>query len=60
MILSLWNVNDRATSLFMQDFYHLWLSGMSKHDAFRQAFTNIRAKYPSPFYWAAFVLLDAE
>ena len=60
MILSLWNVNDQATSIFMQNFYHLWLSGMSKHDAFRQAVTNIRATYPSPFYWAAFVLLDAE
>lgn len=60
MILSLWNVNDRATSLFMQDFYRLWLGGSSKHGAFRQAVANLRAAYPSPFFWAAFVLLDAE
>ena len=60
MILSLWNVNDRATSLFMQDFYRLWLGGSSKHEAFRQATANLRATHPSPFFWAAFVLLDAE
>lgn len=60
MILSLWNVNDRATSLFMQDFYRLWLGGRSKHEAFSQAVANLRATHPSPFFWAAFVLLDAE
>lgn len=60
MILSLWNVNDRATSLFMQDFYRLWLGGRSKHEAFSLAVANLRATHPSPFFWAAFVLLDAE
>ena len=60
LILSLWNVSDRATSLFMQDFYGRWLSGMSKHDAFTQAVANLRTTHPDPFYWAAFVMLDPE
>ena len=60
LILSLWNVSDRATSLFMQDFYSRWLSGMSKHDAFTQAVADLRTTHPDPFYWAAFVMLDPE
>ena len=60
LILSLWNVSDRATSLFMQDFYSRWLAGMSKHDAFTQAVTNLRTTHPDPFFWAAFVMLDPE
>ena len=60
LILSLWNVSDRATSLFMQDFYSRWLSGMSKHDAFTQAVANLRTTHPDPFFWAAFVMLDPE
>ena len=30
MILSLWNVNARATSLFMHELYRLWRGGSSK------------------------------
>ena len=60
LILSLWNVSDKATSLFMQDFYSRWLAGMSKHDAFTQAVAQLRATHPDPFFWAAFVMLDPE
>ena len=60
LILSLWNVSDRATSLFMQDFYSRWLAGASKHDAFTQAVAQLRATHPDPFFWAAFVMLDPE
>lgn len=58
MIISLWNVNDKAASAFMQIFYKNWLDGVDKYDAFNRAIKEIRAKYPDPFYWASFVLLD--
>ena len=60
LMMSLWNVNDRATAIFMQDFYRLWLGGMTKREAFRTAVNNMRQQHREPFFWAAFTLLDAE
>lgn len=60
LILSLWNVNDRATALFMQAFYDQWLNGKPKRAAFSHAVETLRRSHPNPFFWAAFVLLDAN
>lgn len=58
---SLWSVNDASTSSFMQAFYHLWLNkGESMQDAFKKAMIEQRAKTPAPYYWAPFVMLDAD
>lgn len=58
LIMSLWKVDDNATSLMMQTFYEHLLSGMSKREAFNLAQAAVRAKYPEPYYWAGFVMLD--
>ena len=59
LIMSLWKVPDAQTSQLMQGFYKYWLSGMTKHEAFKKAQGEIRALYPKdPYYWAAFVLID--
>ena len=64
LIMSLWKVDDEATSLFMQSFYKAWLSGKSKHDAFAFAQKTVREysddtkSFKNPKYWAAFILLD--
>lgn len=59
MIVSLWKVDDSATSQMMQSFYKYWLGGMSKHEAFKKAQGEIRALHPNdPYFWAAFVLID--
>lgn len=60
LILSLWNVNDRATAQFMQAFYDQWLNGKPKRAAFSHAVDTLRRSHPNPFFWAAFVLLDAN
>lgn len=60
LILSLWNVNDRTTSIFMQSFYDNWLNGQPERVAFRHAVDTLRRSHPNPFFWAAFVLLDAN
>lgn len=57
VISSLWFVNDRSTKELMAAFYTHWREdGMSKADALRAAQAEVRARYPSPYYWAAFVL----
>jgi len=58
LIISLWMVSDLVSSEFMTAFYTLWLSGMSKQEAFKEAQKQIRSTYPSPYHWAAFVLVD--
>ena len=56
IVMSLWQVDDAATQELMTNFYSIWLKGTEKHAAFRQAQLELRAKYPQPFYWGAFVL----
>lgn len=58
LVMSLWKVDDMATSLMMQTFYEQLLSGKSKRDAFNIAQNTVRNKYPEPYYWAAFIMLD--
>jgi CHAT domain-containing protein/tetratricopeptide (TPR) repeat protein len=58
VIVSLWNVNDRATADLMASLYRGMLrEGKSPAAALRQAQLELRKKkrYESPFYWAAFV-----
>lgn len=58
---SLWSVNDASTSSFMQTFYRLWLNeGQPMQEAFKNTMIEQRAKTPPPYYWAPFVMLDAD
>lgn len=58
LVMSLWKVDDMATSLMMQTFYEQLVSGKSKREAFNIAQSTVRNKYPEPYYWAAFIMLD--
>ena len=58
LLMSLWKVDDNATSYMMQRFYSRMLSGETKHNAFKAAQQEVRYKYPNPYYWAGFVMLD--
>lgn len=61
IVMTLWSVSDVVTKEFMIKFYEN-LAGKSfvwnKRHAFEQAKSYIRTKYPDPFYWAGFVMLD--
>jgi CHAT domain-containing protein len=57
ILMSLWKVDDEATSQLMIEFYKAWLSGVEIHSAFKQSQLNLRKKFTNPFYWGAFILL---
>ena len=60
ILATMWNVNDKSTARFMELFYERWLTGNSMQQSFNEAVNELRKEYPSPYYWAPFVLMDAE
>jgi CHAT domain-containing protein len=57
VLMSLWQVDDKATQELMNAFYSYWVEGKEKHQAFREAQLKIKEQYPSPYFWGAFVLV---
>lgn len=59
LLVNAGEASDVASSLFMTEFYSsLARNGNNVHDAFRKARLAVRKRYPDPFYWAGFLLLD--
>lgn len=59
LVMSLWQVSDLVAKEFMIRFFdNLPSSRWDKRDAFNKAKAAIRAAYPEPFYWAAFIMVD--
>lgn len=62
MLMSLWEVDDNATSILMQAFYDSIVSGIPYREALKVAQTFLReynkGQYSNYKYWAAFVLLE--
>lgn len=61
IVMALWNVSDRLATDFMVTFYEQLASpscAWHKRKAFERTKAIIRNKYPDPFDWAAFVMLD--
>lgn len=58
IMVSLWKVPDAATAMLMSHFYAYYLGGKSIQDAFRLAQEKIRAEYPNPYYWGAFLIVE--
>lgn len=57
MIISLWQVTDKETKIFMETFYGYFLSGIEIHTAFRKTQLDMSKLY-SPYQWAAFELVE--
>ena len=66
VMMSLWEVPDKATEELMTLFYSKWLDGggIEKHEALRQAQLEMREKTKQdhdgrdlPYFWGAFVLV---
>ncbi len=59
LIMSLWQVPDKQTSLLMTTFYKKWLEDkMTIPDAFHAAQKEMRDNGLDPYNWAGFVLVE--
>jgi len=62
ILMSLWEVDDEATRLLMTRFYESLSKGRTKSEALKDAQKAVKGckehDYSSPYYWAAFILLD--
>ncbi len=62
-LVSLWTVDDSASSVLLREFYEEWLTGgVSKSEALRRAQTALRStrRFEDPRFWAAFALAGAD
>ena len=58
VIMTLWEIEDDVTPWFMQYFYEAWLHHHNVRQAYRTAQARLRQHFPSPYYWAVFVLIE--
>ncbi|MEQ8702708.1 MAG: CHAT domain-containing tetratricopeptide repeat protein [Phaeodactylibacter sp.] len=59
IIMSLWQIPDFQTQEFMTAFYFNYLTkALPIPTAFRAAQLELRNRYPEPFFWAGFVLME--
>ena len=58
VLMTLWDVDDAVTELFMTNFYRSRLSGLDNHSSLEKAKAAVRVAYPDPKYWAGFILID--
>ena len=59
LIMSLWQVPDKQTSLLMTTFYKKWLEDkMTIPDAFHAAQKQLRDNGLDPYNWAGFILVE--
>ncbi|MBK8966954.1 MAG: CHAT domain-containing protein [Lewinellaceae bacterium] len=61
ILMSLWEVPDKAASALMAAFYQNYLQqNMPAHEALREAQNSLRAQreFENPYYWAGFVLVE--
>jgi CHAT domain-containing protein/Tfp pilus assembly protein PilF len=63
VLMSMWSVPDLETQELMRLFYQKWLGGKDKHEALREAQSELRARVKArydhdlAYYWGAFVLV---
>jgi CHAT domain-containing protein len=57
LMLSLWDVHDESTTVFMTSFYRALLASGDSAEAGRLAMLETRARHPHPYYWAPFALM---
>src|SRR5208337_2780554 len=66
VLMSMWSVPDQETQELMTLFYRRWLGGKDKHEALREAQSELRATVRArygrdlAYYWGAFVLVGRQ
>ena len=57
LVVSLWRVSDRSTTLLMRRFYEGLGQGLNKPKALQQAALAVKKEFPHPYHWAPFILM---
>ena len=57
LVVSLWLVQDEATTSLMEEYYERLRGGAGPAEALRGAQLAIKDEYPHPYYWAPFILV---
>jgi CHAT domain-containing protein/predicted negative regulator of RcsB-dependent stress response len=60
LVVSLWAVNDPATTELMKGFYKLLREGRRPRAALREAALRLKQQQPHPYYWAPFVMIGSN
>jgi CHAT domain-containing protein len=60
VMVSLWTAHDAATAALMCACYAGLAAGKCRAAALREAQQRVRALYPHPYHWAAFILIGAR
>lgn len=58
VIASLWKVSDEVTADLMVLFYKNLMSGIEPYESLIRAQREMSLRYPDPYYWAAFIMVD--
>ncbi len=57
ILMTLWKVDDESTEKLMTAFYRSWIQLGDKAEALHRTQMEIKAQYPDPYYWGAFVMM---
>lgn len=60
LIMSMFKVDDDATQRLMLKFYQKWMNSGNLRQSFVEAKKELRADFPEPIYWGAFMMIGLE
>jgi CHAT domain-containing protein len=60
LIMSMFKVDDQATQKLVDTFYNKWMTTKNLRQSFIDAKKEIRAEYPEPIYWGAFMMIGLD
>lgn len=60
LIMSMFKVDDEATQKLMVKFYQKFINSGQVRNSFIDAKKELRAEYPEPIYWGAFMMIGLE
>lgn len=58
ILMSLWSADDKATRELMTAFYKNWIKLQDAQQAFILAQKTVKEKFPKPYFWGAFVMMN--
>jgi len=59
-LVTLWDVHDQSTAMFMRLFYERLQADPDKARAVQGAMQEVRRAFPHPYHWAPFVLIGKD